>query len=73
MVLKYDTGESRATYHNRLPREQRFFEALGIEPMPMEEAHSLLEHATPTQAKYIEAYYFSEQTISWRGISKAPR
>jgi DNA-binding NarL/FixJ family response regulator len=66
----FDTGQAKPLYHNIRPRKERFFEALGIEPIPMEEARTLLEHVTPRQAEYLAAYYFSEKQLSWRAIAK---
>lgn len=66
----FDTGQSKSIYHNIRPREDRFFEALNIEPIDMEEVRELLSHATPKQAEYIEAYYFSEKPVSWRVIGE---
>jgi DNA-binding CsgD family transcriptional regulator len=70
MVKVHDSGESKQPYHNVLPREERFFAALGIAPRPFVEARSLLRFATPRQTEYLEAYYFSEEQLSWRGVAK---
>lgn len=70
MVKVHDTGEARPVYHNVRPRIERLFEVLGIDPVPLEEVKPLLEHVTPKQAAYIEAYYFSDQEVSWRAISE---
>ena len=70
MVRTSDPGKSRPEHYNVRPREERFFEALGIEPMPMEAARPLLKHAAPRQREYLEAYYFSERKISWKEVSE---
>jgi DNA-binding CsgD family transcriptional regulator len=62
-IRMYDTGESRPKPFNRLSGEEWFFETLGIDPIPMEEARLLLKYATPKQAEYLEALVFSEEQI----------
>jgi len=70
MVRVFDTGRAKEPYRNIRPREERFFEALGIDPVPMEEALTWLQYATSRQAEYIEAYYFSPEKVSWRAIGE---
>lgn len=70
MAHMYDTGEYKPIYHNVRPRNERLFEALGVESVSHEEVRRLLGYATPRQAEYIEAYYLSEEELSWRAIGE---
>lgn len=68
-IRMYDTGESRPKYINELSSEERFFQALGIEPVPLDVAHSWLDHTTPKQAEYLEARFFSEKELSIQALA----
>ncbi len=70
MVRQFDNGESKPVPPNLCPKKERLFEALGIDPVPLEQVRPLLRHTTPRQAEFIEAYYFAGDDVSWRDVAK---